>query len=128
MIPMIPMVPMMPMKRSRRAARALRDFLAGLVLFVTIAAAGVGERTPAGTSWLAGAAHAQRLIEIEAPADPSLQPFLVSSVRAAPMADGRRQLPALVSLAVAFSMLIALNMWFARHVRRVHAAARRRRR
>jgi hypothetical protein len=119
---------MIPLKLSRRLSRPVRDFAAGLALFSGIAASGWAERLPNGADWIAGAAHANRLTA-EVPTgmgltDPGFPAYVIHLVAAGPGTDSR-QLIALISLALAFSTLVAVNIWFARHVRRLHAVGRR---
>ena len=112
---------------ARRLARPIRDFLAGLAVFCAIAVSGMDGTAPAGTGWISSAAHA-RILELDAAVDPSLAPFLAQSTGLDFPAGGIHQLLALASLAAAFATLVAFNLWFARHLRQVHASYRRQRR
>ena len=102
--------------------KAIRDFLIGLVLFGSLAASGIVERAPIGTSWIASAAHA-RLLESEA-FDPGLVPFLVAAPSIEVAAGSQQQIFALLCLALAFSTIFAFNLWFARHLLQAHATNR----
>ncbi len=122
-------------KRVRRMARPVRDFLAGLALFTVVAGTGVVDQAPVGAGWIATAAQAGRL-ETQT-VDPSLEPFLVEApaVQAGGSqgtgaqfraSERQQQVLILISLALAFATVFALNLWFARHVRRARATYRRR--
>ena len=114
-------------RKLPRLARPVRDFLVGLALFGIVAGTGVIPLAPAGTGWISSTAHA-RLLE----AEPAGTPYI--SILAVPTrveaADAARQqmheTTALVSLALAFSVMFAFNLWFFRHLRQVRATYRRR--
>jgi hypothetical protein len=72
----------------------LRDFLLGLTLFFTISAASAAEHGASLSAILDVAAEARNF-------------------------GGQHAL-----LAVVFSMMVALNLWFFRHLRRVYASPR----
>lgn len=111
-------------KLTRRIARPLRDFLGGLVLFGTLIAPGLMGPPQTGTGWLSNAAHARYDI-----LDPAYD--IIEATMMAPIppewVSFQPQLAAMLSLAAAFAALFAFNMWFLRHVKRVHASNRRRR-
>lgn len=99
-----------------RVSRVVRDFLLGALLFAVIAAHLAGFDTT-GLS-----AHAAEL-----PWPPEFATLdAVPPVSLA--AGGTVHIPALVTLGLACASLFALNLWFARHVRRVHVSSRRARR
>ena len=118
---------MNPKKLKRRMARPIRDFLAGLLIFTAVALSGMIELPTSATSWISSAAHA-RLLEAQAP-DAGLRQFLVpaTGIELTNNNQQQQQLQVLISLALAFSTLFAMNLWFARHLRHAHAAYRRRR-
>ena len=117
---------MKPKKLARRMAKPIRDFLAGLLIFTAVALSGMIELPTSATSWISSAAHA-RLLEAQAP-DAGLEQFLVPATGIELTNNNQQQqVQVLISLALAFSTLFAMNLWFARHLRLAHAASRRRR-
>jgi len=79
---------------AKHLAVFVRDFVLGLALFFTISAASAAEQG---------------------------QPLnLLLTVAAEPRQVGAQQ----VILAVVFSTMVALNLWFYRHLRRVYASPR----
>lgn len=111
-------------KLSRRVARPIRDFLGGLVLFAALIGPGLAPTPHAGMGWLSNAAHARYDI-----VDPTYE--IIEAAAAIPLPPEwmsfQPQMAAVLSLAAAFAAMVALNMWFVRHVRRAHASYRRRR-
>jgi len=110
-------------KLARRMVRPLRDFLIGLALFSGVALSGVLDVCQGGVcqgGLFASSAHA-RMFTPEPKSDPGDR----SSIE--PTSPAGQPTLALASLAVAFATLTALNLWFARHICRVHASYRRRR-
>lgn len=111
-------------KISRSVAQVAGDFLAGLVLFAALVAPGLAGSPEPGTGWLSNAAHARYDL-----LDPTFD--IIDAGMAVPVPPEwitfQPQVAALMSLALAFATLFAVNLWFARHVRRAHAAYRRRR-
>lgn len=110
---------MMQHKLARRFARPARDFMFGMVLFLAIAVSGV-VRTSSSSGLIASSAYAGLLEE-----EPAAQPQFGAERQVVAPLDMRQQAMALASLALAFSTLFAMNLWFARHLRRVHATQRR---
>ncbi len=106
-------------KLVKRISRPVRDFLTGLGLFGFVT-------TASATGWLhwtgiCSNAQAGRLED-----DPAL--FVASgmkAVTAGASAGSFEQISTLLSLGLAFAAVFALNLWFARHVQRVHASSRR---
>jgi hypothetical protein len=106
-------------KLGRRAKRIIRDFVVGLVLFLVIAVSGAIERG-GGADWVAGTAHAG-FFHLE-PHDSVRHGF---EAIGAPV-KAHQRLMTLFSMALAFASMFALNLWFVRHVRRLHASYLRR--
>lgn len=104
-------------KWVRRFAKTVRDFALGLGLFAAVS-------LPGAFSLFSTAAHARRFEEEPLP----LVQLATPPVEASKLATGlspTHHMMVFVTLAVAFATLFALNLWFARHVRRVHASSRR---
>lgn len=98
-------------RASLRVPRFVSDFLLGALLFAAIAA------HQAGLDMAGFSAHAAEL-----PWPPEFSTFdAVPPVSLA--AGGVVHMPDLVALGVACASLLALNLWFARHVRRVHVSS-----
>lgn len=115
-------------KLARRLRRPIRDFLFGLALFCAIAASGVADRSHRG-GLLAGAAHAGWLEElVEAPTGPDARAVQTAASGPWSSASVPHQVMIVISLATAFGLVFAVNLWFARHLRRAHAVYRRDRR
>ena len=98
-------------KHARRITRLARDFLLGLGLFAAAALSGIAGGSSGN---LVDSANARL--------------FDASSNIIAETASGGMSLhhvEALVSFALVFASMFALNLWFVRHLRRVHAAPRR---
>ena len=110
-------------KLARRLARPARDFLVGLTLLSAVALCCITDSAPAGTGWIASAAHA-RIVEPEAAVEPFLVPFLGLPAGLEPAAGVSHHLLALASAAVAFATLVAINLWFVRHLRQVQEIGR----
>lgn len=106
-------------KLMRRMAPAARDFLTGLLLFAGVAMSGLIDTAERGSGWLTTSAHA-RLFELE------MLDGIVEAASIAPVAAAQPQGLAMAVLALAFASLFAVNLWFARHIRRAHASYRRR--
>ena len=104
-------------KLIRRLRRPARDFLVGLGLIAVVAASGVADRGPVHGIF-AHSAHAGWEAEDVAAAaglgERATAPAVRDQTRAYPLELG--------ILAVALSGMMAFNMWFARHLRRVAAS------
>ena len=111
-------------RTGRRLPRSFRDFLLGLTLFIVVAITGLAG-APTGSGFISNAAHAQ-YYEIATATKEMASAFGAGHARLGGDAF-RQQLLVLSSLALAFAGIFALNLWFARHLRRVHATDRRRR-
>jgi hypothetical protein len=105
---------------SRRVPRGLRDFLLGLTLFAVVAMAGLAGE-PGGGGIFTNPAQARFLVE-----EPAVGAWV--SAGSVTLRPPGQQLADLASLALAFAAVFAFNLWFARHLRRVHAGDTRRRR
>lgn len=118
---------MMHHKLARRMSRPVRDVAMGLVVFSAIVLSGViGTSNPG--SLIASSAHAG-LLEEEPVPDVQLgadrQLVALHGIQRPIQQHARQDAMALTSLALAFSLLFALNLWFARHLRQLHARNRR---
>lgn len=107
-----------------RLARPVRDFLLGLTLFTVVAVTCLAGAPDCG-GLISNPAQA-RLFEVEPVAEDLAVAFALSQAGAASMPSLAQQFMALSSLALAFASVFALNLWFARQLRRVHAVERRR--
>lgn len=110
----------------RRLLRTARDFLLGLALFAVVAMTGIAG-TPGSSGFLSNSAHA-RYFEIEPVSPTAAMVGAVGQSKGAEARALRQHLLAVSSLALAFATAFAFNIWLARHLRRVHASDRRRRR
>lgn len=115
-------------KLKRRFSRPVRDFALGLTVFA-------GSSLSSATEWMqltgliCGSAHARR-VEVEPmPAGAGLgdQTFDALSAMPGPSLGSLEHMSLFLTLALAFAAVFALNLWFARHVKRVHASYRKRR-
>lgn len=107
-------------KLVRRLALPVRDFAAGLSLFLLVAASSAGVAPTSGAGWIATSAQAH-FVKVDN------MDGMIGAILAVPAVAGPNGLMATLCLALAFASLFALNLWFARHVKRVHATYRRRR-
>lgn len=111
-------------KWMRRYGRSAQDFALGLAAFST--AALTGGAGPCG--FFSTAAHARRFEEEILPLVPVSGSETVQAFHAAtPAWTMTHQVMVFATLAIAFASMFALNLWFARHVRRVHGSIQRRR-
>ena len=101
-------------KIVRRWMRPARDFLLGMAVFAVIAICGMTD-SGGPAQLLGGPAHAR----FEYPAVVSVELLPTDMPMKAPDTDSQLQLASTATLALAFAMLFALNLWFARHLRTV---------
>ncbi len=114
-------------KLVRRMARPARDFALGLLLFCAFAVSGFADMT-GPTLQFAGSAHAGWFDELPITATAEIQRAVgMAGARLEPAAGALRQALAVMSLACAFALTVAVNLWFARHLRRAHAVYGRKR-
>lgn len=105
----------MPKRAFPGASTFVFDFIAGLVGFLALA------------TWLGAPCIEMSAYANELPWPPQFFVFdapLPFELMASPPPS--RYLPDVLSLAVAFATTLALNLWFARHIARTYAKARRR--
>lgn len=107
-------------KLSRRLARPFRDFLAGLLAFGGVTVSGLIAMPESGAGWLASSAHAGRVA-------PHTLEGIMEVARTIPAGGQQHQVLSLICLGLAFASMLALNLWFARHLRRAYVVSRRRR-
>jgi len=104
-------------RNGSRLSRPVRDFLTAFIAFGILA--GPAVLCPESScAVISSAAHAQ----IQAADQVN---GVVSGMLAGPVAGGTHGLVTLITLSLAFASLVTLNLWIARHVRRVHATYRR---
>lgn len=107
-------------KFKRRFSRPVRDFALGLTVFAASSLA-------CGTNWmeksgvLSGAAQAGRFEEQVN----GEQVFGAVTAMPGAVLGSLEHMSVFLSLALGFAGIFALNLWFARHVHRVHATHRR---
>ncbi len=110
-------------KLIRRYYRTARDFVVGLAAFHFAVLAGLASPC----DWLSTAAHARRFEEEPLPMASGLISNIVPASPTGSLGwSSTHHAMMFLTLAVAFATMFALNLWFARHVRRVHASSRRR--
>jgi hypothetical protein len=110
-------------KLISRYRRSARDFALGLGVFAT---AGLADLASPGC-FFSTAAHARRFEEEPLSLAIGQSPDAMTAFHTLTRGgSGGHQLMVIATLAVAFATMFALNLWFARHVRRVHVSARRR--
>lgn len=113
-------------QRTRRAIRAWsRDTLFGMLIFAVLTASAIG--LSQGTApWAFGEAFAAdvlatRAVELSSPPGPAAENAIVAVAQlqpaAAPLAL-RRPLD-IAALGLAFSLMVAMNLAFARHLKRL---------
>ena len=107
-------------KFSRRMRRPLRDFCLGLGLFIVVSASGMVNTGPS-YSLFAESAHAGWL---DIPAD-AVDAALDLEAVPGELERTVWRVAETGIMAVVLSGLLALNLWFARHLRRNAVAARR---
>ena len=107
-------------KLARRFARPLRDFTLGLGLFAGFTLLAGLPSDPSTGLWI-DAAHA-RLLELP----PELPVLALAGLEPIGLAAEAWQpeLATTLIFAVVCSSLLALNLWFARHLRRAYAGRR----
>ncbi len=112
-------------KLKRRFSRPVRDFALGLTVFA-------GSSLACGTNWientgvLSGAAQAGRFEEDAISIGAQVSGAVIAMP--GPVLGSPEHMSMFLSLALGFAGVFALNLWFARHVQRVHASYRRDRR
>ena len=112
-------------KLGSRVPRPVRDFFLGLTLFTVVAVTSlVG--APSCHDLLSSTAHA-RFYELEPVAVDLEQAESVMQMRVG-VSHPSLQHVMMASLALTFAGVFALNLWFARNLKRLHAVERRRRR
>ena len=102
-------------KFVRRYYKASRDFALGLSLFSLVALPGVVSNCSIFTT-----AHAKRYEGEQLPLVALPTPDVTAALPQA-VVSGWSQMTVFVTLAIAFASIFAVNLWFARHVRRVHS-------
>lgn len=111
---------------TRRLVRPVADFALGLALFGALVASGVVDwSTPGGL--IAGSAHAGWLEEIPKAIAGIERAVELAGTRIEPAASTLHHWLTVMSLALAFASMFAVNMWFIRHLRRVRTGSRSRR-
>lgn len=108
-------------KVIRRFGRPFRDFSVALGAFTAVTVLSVFDSAQqAGV--FGGPAHAYRFVD-----DGSSASGLIAAHPAVSSSPGMvEHVAVLASLALALAGILTLNLWFARHVRRVNAAERKR--
>jgi hypothetical protein len=111
----------------------LRDMGLGAAIFLLLPLmAGGGQSSSQGQMWTfdeacAGEVIATRAIEVTSPASPAAENAIVAAALLRPdgaLLQGRR-VTELAVLGLTFSLLVAFNLAFWRHLRRVSASPRR---
>jgi hypothetical protein len=110
-------------RQEPKQARLLKDFLIGLavIALVLVAAFADGARGP--WSMLAEVAHAAEIASSEV-AD-TMEMIDAELALSEPVYRGTDRGTAILILALVFSSIVAFNLWFFRHLRRVYAPSQR---
>lgn len=121
----------MKARTTRKLRRGLRDMGLGAVLFLLLPLLALGPQLP-NKAWtldeaLAAEVIATRAVEVTSPAGPAAENAIVAAAQLRP--DGVplqvRRTTEIAILGLTFSLLVALNLAFWRHLRRVSASPRR---
>jgi hypothetical protein len=108
---------------TKRLTRLLKDFLIGLSVFALVLLAAAAEGSGGAWSVLAEVANAGEIASSEV--IDTLDMIDAQLALSEPVYRDTDRGTAILILALVFSSIVAFNLWFFRHLRRVYAPSRR---
>jgi hypothetical protein len=107
-------------EETKRMNRTLRDLLIGLGVFALVFLAASADGSQGPSSMLAQVANAGEIARAEVVDTLGMidEEFALSE----PVYRGTERGTAMLLLTLVFSSMVAFNLWFFRHLRRVHAS------
>jgi hypothetical protein len=117
---------MMRREGRKRLTRPLKDLLIGLAVFALVLSAAFADGSGRPGSMLAMVANAGEVMGSEVV--DTLEMIDAELALSEPVYRGTDRGTAMMILALVLSSIIAFNLWFFRHLRRVYALSRRGRR